>query len=278
MILRVDLHLHTTASDGRLSPPELVDRAAGESLTVIAVTDHDTTAAIADARDHARTRGIELVTGIEITAVHDGADVHMLGYFFDPDEPQLAAFLAAQRTNRMRRVEEIGRRLTELGMPIDTAPILAEARAQRGRSVGRPQVARALIAAGHVVDMREAFDRWLGRDCPAFVERPGASPQQVIEIVHRAGGLVSMAHPGRTAMDALIEPLAAGGLDAIEVYHSDHGDEEVARYRAMAGALELLVTGGSDFHADPARPIVPGSATLPSADWARLRERASPHA
>jgi predicted metal-dependent phosphoesterase TrpH len=191
--------------------------------------------------------------------------------------PQLAAFLAAQRANRMRRVEAIGRRLAELGLPVDVTPILAGARAQRGRSVGRPQIARLLIAAGHVVDIREAFDKWLGRGCPAFVERTGASPEEVVDIVHRAGGLVSMAHPGRTAMDALIEPLAARGLDAIEVYHSDHGDGEVARYRATAAALHLLVTGGSDFHADPSRTIVPGSATLPADDWDRLRERAARH-
>jgi predicted metal-dependent phosphoesterase TrpH len=271
---RVDLHLHTTASDGRLSPRDLVDRAAAESLTVIAVTDHDTTAAVVEARDYARTRGLESIAGIEITAVADGADVHMLGYFFNPDEPNLADFLAVQRGNRMRRVEAIGRRLAELGMPIDVEPILADARAQRGRSVGRPQVARALIAAGHVADMREAFDRWLGRGCPAFIERTGASPQEVVEIVHRAGGLVSMAHPGRTAMDALIAPLAAGGLDALEVYHPDHGADAIARYRALADAHGLLITGGSDFHADPARPIVPGSATLPDADWERLRNRA----
>jgi predicted metal-dependent phosphoesterase TrpH len=199
----------------------------------------------------------------------------MLGYFFDPAEPQLAAFLAAQRTNRLHRVEAIARRLADLGMPIDVAPILAGAARDRRRSVGRPQVARALIAAGYVVDMREAFDKWLGRGCPAFVERSGASPQQVVDIVHGAGGLVSMAHPGRTAMDDVIEPLADGGLDAIEVYHSDHGPAEVVRYRQVADRLRLLITGGSDFHGDPARPIVPGMATLPPDDWARLLERSN---
>lgn len=275
MTPRVDLHLHTTASDGRLSPRDLVDRAAAEALTVIAVTDHDTTAAIADACGYARTRGLDVIPGIEITAVHAGADVHMLGYFFDPAEPQLAAFLAGQRTNRLQRVDAIGRRLAELGMPIDVAPILADARTDRGRSVGRPQVARALIAAGYVADMREAFDKWLGRGCPAYVERSGASPQKVVDIVHDAGGLVSMAHPGRTAMDDLIEPLAACGLDAIEVYHSDHGPDEVVRYREIADRLRLLITGGSDFHGDPARAIVPGTATLPPDDWARLCERSN---
>ncbi len=266
----IDLHLHTTASDGRCTPPELVALAADAGLTVIAVTDHDTTAAIAEVRASARERGLEVVTGIEITAVHAGADVHILGYFFDPMEPQLAGFLAQQRTNRMRRVEAIAARLETLGLPIDVEPILAYGRANTGRSVGRPQVARALIAAGHVVDIRDAFDRWLGRGRPAFVERTGAPPAEVVDVIHRAGGVASMAHPGRTDMDELIAPLAGAGLDAIEVYHSDHDAATVERYRAVARQFDLLVTGGSDFHGDPARTVTPGSTVLPVEDWTRL--------
>jgi predicted metal-dependent phosphoesterase TrpH len=244
----------------------------------MAVTDHDTTAAIREVRAQAAARGIEAIAGIEITAVHDGADVHMLGYFFDPEEPGLAAFLAGQRRTRRQRVEAIAQRLTELGMPIDPAPILATAGEQVGRSIGRPQIARALIDAGYVADMREAFDRWLGRGCPAFVPRLGPSPAAVVAIAHVAGGLISMAHPGRTAIDALIEPLARAGLDAIEVYHSDHDAAAVAHYAEMARRLDLLATGGSDFHGDPARALEPGAATLPAADWERLRAAAHRHA
>ena len=174
---------------------------------------------------------------------------------------------------RIRRVHAIASRLASLGMPIDVDAILSDARAFAGRSVGRPQVARALIAAGHVVDMRSAFDTWLGRGKPAFVERVGAPPRDVIALVHAAGGLVSMAHPGRTAMDALIAPLVRAGLDAIEVYHSDHDEAAVARYRTMADDLGVLATGGSDYHGDPARVLSPGAATLPAADWERLRAK-----
>lgn len=266
----IDLHLHTTASDGRLTPWELVERCATVGLTIMAVTDHDTTAAIDDARRFGPARGIEVVPGIEITAVHDEADVHMLGYFFDPAHSEFVQFLVEQRANRLRRVETIASRLADLGMPIDVAPILATARLQPGRSLGRPQLARALVAAGYVPDMRTAFDAWLGIGKPAFVPRTGASPADVVRIVHRAGGMVSMAHPGRTNLDELIAPLAEAGMDAIEAYHSDHDEETVVRYRAIAETFGLLLTGGSDFHGDPARVPAPGAVTLPEDDWQRF--------
>jgi hypothetical protein len=266
----IDLHLHTTASDGRCTPEELVALAVAAGLTVMAVTDHDTTAAVADVRRAAAPHKIDVVTGIEITAVHRGLDVHMLGYFFAPDEPHLVQFLANQREARLRRVAEITSRLAALGLPIDLGPIVAAARAQTGKSIGRPQVARALVAAGHVADMREAFDKWLGQGCPAFVERTGAPPADVVALVHAAGGVVSMAHPGRTKLDRLIAPLKQSGLDAIEVHHSDHDEEDVARYRALAGDLDLLVTGGSDFHGDASHGLMPGATTLPQEEWERL--------
>jgi len=269
----IDLHLHTTASDGRRTPWELVDLAASVGLTVMAVTDHDTTAAVFDVRDSAAARGIEAIAGIEITAVHEGVDVHVLGYFFDPDNRDLLSFLAAQRATRVRRVKQIAERLAELAMPIDVDRILIEARQYPNRSVGRPQVARAMVAAGHAVDMRDAFDRWLGRGQPAFVERPGATPSEVVAHLHAAGGLASMAHPGRTRMDDAIPQLAASGLDAIEVYHSDHDAAAIAHYRDLAQQLGLLATGGSDYHADPGRDIQPGSSTLPPEHWERLKAR-----
>ena len=155
----IDLHLHTTASDGRCTPAELVERAARAGLTVMAVTDHDTTAAVDDVAAAGRVRGIEVVAGIEITTVENGRDVHVLGYFVNPADPQLSGFLARQRAQRIERVTAVGDRLARLGMPIDVAPLLAPAKADGGRSVGRPQVARAMIAAGYVADSNEAFDR-----------------------------------------------------------------------------------------------------------------------
>jgi predicted metal-dependent phosphoesterase TrpH len=193
-----DLHMHTTASDGRCTPRELVDRVVAAGITVMAVTDHDTTAAVAEVQALAKTRGIEAHAGIEITAVEDGRDIHMLGYFYNPAERRLIDFLRVQRETRIKRVHVIAARLAELGVPIDLQALLDEAQRNVGRSIGRPQVARALQRAGHVADTKEAFDRFLSNDGPAFVSRPGSSPEVVISIIHRAGGVASLAHPGRT--------------------------------------------------------------------------------
>lgn len=269
----VDLHLHTTASDGRLTPRELVERVSNAGVTVMAVADHDTTAATAEVSAEAERRGIRAVSGIEITAVEDGRDVHMLGYFLDPDERALGAFLERQRATRVQRIEQIGDRLAALGMPVDLQDVLWEARQQSAKSIGRPKVARAMIKAGYVADTREAFDKWLGRGCPAFIERTGASPEEVIQIVHGARGLASLAHPGRTGIDPRIRALRDAGLDAIEVYHSDHDEHAVAKYLAVARELDLLITGGSDFHGDPAHGLEPGASTLPSEHWQRLAAR-----
>jgi predicted metal-dependent phosphoesterase TrpH len=267
----IDLHLHTTASDGLTPPFELVGQASAAGLTVMAVTDHDTTAAVAEVQGFARALGIEVVPGIEITAVDAGRDVHMLGYFFDPEAPALAMFLTAQRQSRLARVEAIGARLGELGVPIAIGPLLALAKLQPGRAVGRPQIARAMIAAGHVRDLRDAFDRWLGDGRPAFVPRTGPAPEAVIDIVHAAGGLISLAHPGRTQIDARIPSLRDAGLDAIEVYHCDHPTDVSATYAAMARDLGLLATGGSDYHGDGTHGRKPGAVTLPVDAWERLR-------
>jgi 3',5'-nucleoside bisphosphate phosphatase len=277
-VSRTDLHLHTTASDGRLSPEALVDEAARAGLTAIAVTDHDTTAAVEDVQRSARARGLDAIAGIEITAVEDQRDVHVLGYFFDPTHDAFGRFLADQRAARVARALEIVERLEGLGMPTELPPSLTDTAARSGRSIGRPQIAGAMVQAGHVASTQEAFDKWLGQDRPAFVPRTGPSLERVIDAIHRAGGLASLAHPGRTRIDARIPALAAAGLDALEVYHSDHDATAVERYRGMAHALDLLITGGSDFHGDPARGIAPGAATLPDDEWQRLRAARHRHA
>ena len=237
-------------------------------LHVIAVTDHDTTAAVAEVQSLARDRGIQAVPGIEITAVDGGRDVHMLGYFVDPDRAGFAQFLVAQREARIARAEVIGRRLSELGVPIALDALLANARAQPTRSVGRPQIARAMVAAGHARDMADAFERWLGQGGPAFAVRAGPSPEAVIGVIHDAGGLASLAHPGRTRIDHRIEALRNAGLDAIEVYHRDHDPSLVQRYQRVASDLALLATGGSDFHGEPRHAL--GAVSLPEHEWARL--------
>jgi predicted metal-dependent phosphoesterase TrpH len=271
----IDLHLHTTASDGALSPSALALQARAAGLSVFSVTDHDTVAGLAEAQRSAVDAGIECIAGIEISAVSDGRDVHMLGYFIDAASGSLQRFLERQREDRLRRVREMGGRLAALGAPIDVTPILADA--SRGRSVGRPQIAEALLAAGHIATRDEAYSRFLEFGGPAFVPRCGTSPAEVVALIHDAGGLASMAHPGLTRLDHLIPQLAGAGLDALEARHSDHDRETEARYRAMARELGLLITGGSDFHgADSGHRVSQlGVVTLPEEDYAALKARAA---
>jgi hypothetical protein len=273
----IDLHLHTTASDGRLSPTALVAHAAASGIRILAVTDHDTTDGFDEAAAEAARLAVLAIPGIEITAVDRGRDVHMLAYFFDLTDAGLSQFLVAQRATRVARIAEMAARLGVLGMPVDVEPLLAEARQYSGKSIGRPRLARAMIDAGHVTSIREAFDQWLGQGRPAFIERMGASPEDVIAIVHRAGGIISLAHPGRTRCDERIPGMREAGLDAIEVYHSDHDAEMTAFYLAMAGRLDLLITGGSDFHGEPGHGIEPGASVLPEPEWGRLLDACGKH-
>ncbi len=276
----IDLHLHTTASDGRLSPAQLVARAKAAGLTTISVTDHDTVAAIADVTAAAAAVGMRVVTGIEVTAVDQGRDVHMLGYFFDAASASLAAVLEHQRALRVLRVRDIGGRLATLGMAIDVESVLLAAAARPGSSVGRPQVARELVRAGYVTSVQDAFDKWLATGKPAFINRTGPSPATIVDAIHDAGGIASMAHPGVTKRDELIGPLAEHGLDAIEVYHSDHAPEDQYYYRLIAERHGLLISGGSDFHGeDPAVPArmkrgILGVVSLPPDAFAALEDRA----
>lgn len=243
----------------------------------MAATDHDTTAACAEVQAVARAHGIEAITGIEVTAVEDGRDIHILGYFVNTGDTALAEFLTAQRSARIARVEAVGARLAQLGVPVDIEAVLARARLEPNRSVGRPQVARAMIDAGHVIDTRAAFDQWLGEGRPGFVSRIGAGSEAVIAIIHRAGGIASMAHPGKTSIDARLVSLRDAGLDGLEAFHPDHEPATVARYTRLADDLGLLLTGGSDFHGDPAHGLMPGSVTLPAPHWERLLNRHHAH-
>jgi predicted metal-dependent phosphoesterase TrpH len=270
----IDLHMHTTASDGRSTPSQLVSEAVARGITTMAVADHDTTGAWDEVSAAAKDAGVVCVPGIEITAVADGKDVHMLGYFFDRNHPELVTFLEQQRIDRKRRVHDIGERLARLGVPVDLESALASAQA-RGKALGRPVVAAALIQAGHVADIKEAFDRFLSEGKAAFIERVGIAPVEVVALVARAGGVASMAHPGKTQKDHLIPDLIAAGLPAIEVYHPDHDEAETARYRKMADAFNLIPTGGSDYHGPASgRDEAMGRVHLPAADFARLAERA----
>jgi predicted metal-dependent phosphoesterase TrpH len=269
-VTRVDLHLHTTASDGLRSVDDLVREAVDVGLSVMAITDHDTMASVPRASALCAQAGVTLVPGIEITAMEAGRDIHVLGYFLDAAHDGLQQFLARQRRNRLDRVHAIADRLAAAGAAIDIEPLVSDADRHDGRSIGRPQVARALVAAGHASTTNEAFERWLSRGRPAFVPRAGANPEQVIGIIHDASGLASIAHPGIAHVDDRIPSLKDAGLDALEAYHSDHDDAARDRYLALARDLNLLVTGGSDYHGDPAHGLNPGDVTLPAHEWERL--------
>jgi len=270
----IDLHTHTTASDGRLTPDELVDRARTAGVTVLSVTDHDTTAGCATAARAAAAIGIEFVPGIEITAIIDEADVHVLGYFIDPASPALETFLVEQRRRRVNRVRDMVARLAAHRIVLDADAILAPALSDPSRSVGRPWIARALVAAGHVADNDEAFDLWLERGRPAFVPRAGATPEQVFALVHDAGGLASLAHPIHVGRDDLLPGFAAAGLDALEAYHADHDYSTTRKYVALAERLGVAVTGGSDFHADDKHgSSMPGRVSLPREAYEQFKAR-----
>jgi predicted metal-dependent phosphoesterase TrpH len=267
----IDLHLHTTVSDGQLTPAKLVERVHAAGITVMSVTDHDTVAALAEVRRAAATLGIAVVDGVEVTAVHSRRDVHMLGYFIDPSDEGFGLFLNEQRRRRVERILEICARLARLGVLLDVDGLIARAVRNPGASVGRRVIAGALVKAGHVASLQEAFDRFLGSGQPAFVPRTGEVPAEVIDVIHRAGGIASMAHPGVTRQPALMAALVGAGLDAVEVYHSDHAPEVTRELQQFATQHGLLVTGGSDFHGDDNRDRPLGRISLPVAEFDRLR-------
>jgi 3',5'-nucleoside bisphosphate phosphatase len=269
----IDLHLHTTASDGQLSPDALVRTIAAAGVRTFAVTDHDTLAGVAAAATAAHAAGLEAVPGIEITAVHAGRDVHVLGYFVDGTSDELTVFLDRQRADRRRRLVVMLDKLESLGLPVDRAPL--EARLSTGQAVGRPLIAAALVAAGHAKDISDAFERFLGEGRVAFEPRVGATPAAVVSLIDRAGGIASLAHPAKLGDAALIADLVAAGLPAIEVYHPDHDAAAVEQFRRLADDHGLLVTGGSDFHGPGTnRAEYLGRVGLPQDDYARLREAA----
>ena len=267
----IDLHTHTTASDGRCTPAELVTRAAAAGIRVLSVTDHDTVAGCGPAAAACAAVGIDFVPGIEVTAVYEETDVHTLGYFIDIASPPFAAFLSEQRRQRIDRAREMIDRLRGFGIVLDWRAILQPALDDPTQAVGRPWLARAMVSAGHVTTTNEAFDRWLARGRPAFVPRAAAAPADVINRIHDAGGIASIAHPGLLKRDDWLPRFVGAGADAIEAYHTDHDAPTTARYTALAGSLGVAVSGGSDYHADQSHGgVMLGGTLLPPQEYERL--------
>lgn len=248
--MRIDLHTHSTASDGTDTPAELVRKAAAAGLDVIALTDHDTTRGHAEALS-VLPAGLTLVPGAELSCRLDGIGMHMLAYLFDPEEPALLAERELVRDDRVPRAQGMIAKLNALGVPVTWEQV---ARIAGDGSVGRPHVASALVELGVVPTVGDAFTQeWLADGGRAYMEKHETDPFEALRLVKNAGGVAVFAHPaaskrGRTVPESAIAELAEAGLDGIEVDHMDHDPETRARLRGLAKELGLLVTGSSDYH------------------------------
>jgi predicted metal-dependent phosphoesterase TrpH len=280
----VDLHTHTTASDGTLSPRELVRAAARRGVRVLAVTDHDSTDGLRDALAEAEQhRPLTIVPGLEINCDVPGAEVHVLGDLVDHEAAWFQAFLREQRAERVARVHRIAARLAELGLPIDPAEVFAIV---KEGSAGRPHVAQVMVQHGYVKSVREAFDRYLHVNGPANVPRKRLTPAEAVHIIRRARGVPVFAHPGLADRDALIPELVEAGLMGIEAIYAEHSAAQTAHYQDLCRRHGLVATGGSDYHGERSgrtnplgHPPVPMSVYAELKDAARrAREHEPPHA
>jgi len=249
---RIDLHTHSTHSDGSFPPGKLVELAKEKGLRAIALTDHDTVAGVEEAVSAGKKLGVEVVPGVEISAQFGPGTMHILGYCLHSTHPELTGALKKLQQARAARNPKIIERLQTLGLKITTAEVLDLA----GEQVGRPHIARALVQRGHVSSMDEAFSRYLKKGAVAYVEKFRFSPRQAIGLIRRAGGLASLAHPFTLGIDEpkelspVAKELQAMGLEGIEVFYPDHSMEMTVLYDDVAKRLGLLPTGGSDFHGD----------------------------
>jgi predicted metal-dependent phosphoesterase TrpH len=243
----IDLHLHSTASDGTLSPRVVVERARAAKLAAIALTDHDTLAGLAEARETGTRLGLQVVSGCEFSVAATWGELHVLGYFLPSESEEIEVFLAERRNDRYRRAGGMVSRLHGLGITIEFDQVLEAA---AGGAIGRPHVAQVLVDRGAVRHVQDAFDRYLGRGRPAFVEKDLPSFRDVADLVHRVGGLVSAAHIKDRGTRRTLRRLRDEGLDAVEIRHPSHTPDIRAVLTEHAAALGLLPTGGSDWHGD----------------------------
>ena len=246
----IDLHTHSTCSDGTLTPRQLVGLAKSIGLRAVALTDHDTVAGVGEALAAGEEVGIEVVAGVEVSAACPAGSLHILGYYLSPTHPELVAALNRLQDGRAARAPKIVERLRNLGLEIT----LAEVRDLTGGQVGRAHIAQTLVKRGYVASANEAFGRYLRRGRPGYVDRMRLPPEEVIGVIRQAGGLAALAHPSTLALDqpsdlsALVARLKAMGLEGIEVLSPYHTREMTRMYEEIARGQGLLCTGGSDFH------------------------------
>ena len=271
--MSVDLHIHSTMSDGTQTPREIVAEAVAKGLTAIAISDHDTVAGVEVALEAARGTALTVAPAVEISTEHDSAEVHILGYYFDLEDAGLADKFAYVHDARLLRAEEIARKLRALGVLVTIEEIEAES---AGESLGRPHVAAALLRKGEVASMQEAFDRYIKRGRPAYVPRYKLTPFEAVEAILGAGGCPVLAHPGLGVGDRIIRELAGRGLVGIEAWHSRHTPSHTRRALRFAEEFGLLVTGGTDSHGPGgSHPVAIGSLEVPDEcfdallSWAR---------
>ena len=275
--VRIDLHTHSSASDGTDSPSQVVREARAAGLDVVALTDHDTTVGWDEAAHEAQRSGIALVRGTEVSALAGRVSVHLLSYLQDPAEPALADVLARTRDSREHRAERMVARLAAAGVPVTWADVLLQAK--DAVAVGRPHIADALVELGVVPDRSAAFVDLLAANGPYYVEYAAPTAVQAVRAIVRAGGVPVFAHPGadgrgRVVPDEVVEELAAAGLVGLEVDHRDHDDRQRARLRGIADRLGLLVTGSSDYHG-AGKPNQLGENLTDPAVLAAIEERGS---
>jgi hypothetical protein len=258
----IDLHTHSLRSDGTLSPPELVRRASARGVTVMALSDHDTLAGVAEAVAVGRGQDVRVIAATELNTESEWGDAHVLGYFVDPEDAALEERLRWLRENRARRVELMVQKLRELGYAIDLGRVLEIA---QGGALGRPHLAQALAEKGYVRSYDEAFATIIAKDSPAYVPRVGLSPLDAVALIRKHGGVPSLAHPSTVVgLDALIPRLVSAGLAGIECYYGDHAPAMTARCLALARAHELVPTGGSDFHGRGEHGVDLGGVLVPA--------------
>lgn len=274
---KIDLHMHTTASDGASTPAELVKNCIELGLKIIAVTDHDNLTAVKEVQELGQKQGLKVVPGIEISTYRGEAEYHILGYFVDPENDALLGLTEAILDSRVERTHKMIKKLTEMGYPLEFKDVKKYA---TGVSLGRPHVARAMVEKGYIEEIGDAFtEEFIAGGGRAYVEKKNVLPAEAIEVILKAGGIPVIAHPhvinhGQSLAKEEIARLKSVGLRGVEVYQTKHNQRITQKYKKIAEELDLLVTGGSDYHGENSPGILPGDCGITKAEFDELESYA----